>query len=201
MTLKEYANSTFVPDNPMVRLITNKMIPNELGQIDLELAKRIVQLKVLVGLYRDLDGSLARFDRYFSWDVVGLSNDSTSTNPVERRKEIEECNLEVLKGGDRWLSMYHHYNNHNGGRNKVGSQTERRAEQIVEDKVQVDKMTNKFNATTKPDTVVDYNQEVNEEGNELWELLSTHNKYDLKLYEYVERIYDIQGDQIFAILQ
>jgi len=89
MTLLQFAASQYVEDNPMVRLLTNKEYPLKLSYEDLEIAKKIVEMKALIGLYRDLDGSIARFQRYFGWPY---------------NKETQDCKLSLAKMGDKWMT-------------------------------------------------------------------------------------------------
>lgn len=51
--------------------------------------KKIVEMKALIGLYRDLDGSIARFQRYFGWPY---------------NKETQDCKLSLAKMGDKWMT-------------------------------------------------------------------------------------------------
>jgi len=89
MTRLQFASSQYVEDNPMVRLLTNKEYPLKLSYLDLEIAKKIVEMKALIGLYRDLDGSIARFQRYFGWPY---------------NKETQECKLSLARRGDKWMT-------------------------------------------------------------------------------------------------
>jgi uncharacterized protein YdaT len=44
MTLLQFASSRYVEDNPMVRLLTNKEYPEKLSDLDLEIAKKIIEI-------------------------------------------------------------------------------------------------------------------------------------------------------------
>merc|ERR1711920_943317 len=82
-----------------------------LTKTDLEVAKKVVETKCLVGLYRDKAGSLARFDRYFGWSESSIKrrlSDSNSTDTNEDGKklgQIKSCRDGVIKKGDWWLQM------------------------------------------------------------------------------------------------
>ena len=91
MTLLQFASSRYVEDNPMVRLLTNKEYPQKLSYSDIEIAKKIVEMKALVGLYRDLDGSISRFQRYFGWSHT---------------KEAQSCKLQVASAGEKWMHVH-----------------------------------------------------------------------------------------------
>lgn len=112
MSIGEYAESKYIQDNPMVRLLTNTQPGKEVTDHELELAKRIIQLKCLVGMYDDIDNSVTRFDRYFSWEVLAgrtSNNANKGLSPQliakQRREEIQKCSNETASVGDRWLDM------------------------------------------------------------------------------------------------
>ena len=110
MTLLEFASSKYVENNPMVRMLTNidsdprspsSAYESNSTEVDLEVAKRILESKVLIGLYRDLDGSLARFQRYFGWDPnknIKIEEQLTSV-------AVQTCKSELVENGDRWITM------------------------------------------------------------------------------------------------
>ena len=97
MTLLQFASSKYVEDNPMVRLLTNTRAPYKLAEADLQVAKKIIELKCLLGLYRDLDASLARFHRYFRWNDGAMGG-------KERKETAQTCKSELTQKGDTWLT-------------------------------------------------------------------------------------------------
>ena len=66
MTLEEYSHSTFVENNYVTRLLTNKS-GGSLTKEDLTMAKEILRRKAVVGLYDNLEESIQHINRYFSW--------------------------------------------------------------------------------------------------------------------------------------
>ena len=108
MNLRQYAQSKYIENNPIVRLLTKtpgKDANRVLTKDDLEVAKKIVESKCLVGLYRDLEGSLARFDRYFGWSIGTVANNSTSPEKDEEREkkltQVKKCRSGYMqKKGD-----------------------------------------------------------------------------------------------------
>lgn len=66
MTLEEYSHSTFVENNYVTRLLTNKP-GGSLTKEDLTMAKEILRRKAVVGLYDNLEESIQHINRYFSW--------------------------------------------------------------------------------------------------------------------------------------
>ena len=114
MALRQFVSSKHVEMNPMVRLLSQLpgVDPDRtLTKTDLEVAKKVVETKCLVGLYRDIAGSLARFDRYFGWSESStqrrLSNsNSTHTNEDGKKLgQIKSCRDGVTDKGDYWLQM------------------------------------------------------------------------------------------------
>ncbi len=112
MSIGEYAESKYIQDNPIVRLLTNTQRGKEVTDLELELAKRIIQLKCLVGMYDDIDNSVTRFDRYFSWEVLAGRNSNNAKKGLspqqtakQRREKIQKCSNETTRVGDRWLDM------------------------------------------------------------------------------------------------
>ena len=63
-TILDYAVSSFVENNLMTRLLTDKPKGN-LTEADLVMAQEVLRRKCLVGLYDRLADSLARFESYF----------------------------------------------------------------------------------------------------------------------------------------
>ena len=66
MTLEEYANSTLIESNWMVRTLSGKRT-GQLTEEDITLAMQIVKEKCVVGLLDHFEESLERFDEYFGF--------------------------------------------------------------------------------------------------------------------------------------
>lgn len=98
MTLTEYADSASIEHNWATRFLVNKP-RGPLTKADMSLAKRILRRKVLIGLYEDMDTSLARFQRYFGWDGDG---DPDNDTPAER-ENVRQCRGAVVEAGDKRL--------------------------------------------------------------------------------------------------
>jgi hypothetical protein len=112
MSLLEYASSKYVENNPMTKTLTNIVrhrkedslssdYQYESSDIDLEVAKKILESKILIGLYRDLDGSIARFQRYFSW----VPNERIPKEDILSSEDVQTCKDELIQTGDKWLAM------------------------------------------------------------------------------------------------
>ncbi len=116
MTLSQFAMSKHIENNPMVRLLTQKPGVDPfriLDNADLEIAKEVVARKCLVGLYSDLGGSLARFDRYFGWSAsnktqtiegLNISSNSNTSNQEETAASVKKCQSDLAAKGDWWLT-------------------------------------------------------------------------------------------------
>merc|ERR1711862_912384 len=70
MTLKEYAYSTYAESNFVARSLLNKMEGGALTKSDVELCKKILQDKILIGLLDQLEESVHRFDTFFGFTPV-----------------------------------------------------------------------------------------------------------------------------------
>ena len=114
MTLRQYAASKHIENNPLVRLLTKtpgKDTNRVLTKDDLEAAKKIIESKCLVGLYRDLEGSLARFDRYFGWSFIADANNSTNHEDDKEREmkltTVKKCRSDYMQTkGDYWMTRH-----------------------------------------------------------------------------------------------
>jgi hypothetical protein len=69
MTLEEYTKSEYIVSNFMVRHLSNKLT-EALMPADVEMAKKILQRKFLIGLAKDMSGSLDRIHQYFGWEAI-----------------------------------------------------------------------------------------------------------------------------------
>lgn len=91
MTIEAFAQSGYIENNWMTRFLVGKP-KGKLTHLDMLLAKKIVKYKVLVGLYDELETSMARFERYFGW------KDSKRT-----RADTAKCRSKVISLGDKNL--------------------------------------------------------------------------------------------------
>jgi len=91
MTIEEFAQSGYIENNWMTRFLVGKP-KGKLTHLDMLLAKKIVKYKVLVGLYDELETSMARFQRYFGW------KDSKRT-----RADTAKCRSKAISLGDKNL--------------------------------------------------------------------------------------------------
>ena len=89
MTIEEFAKSKYIENNWVTRFLVDKT-KGKLTHSDMLLAKMIVRYKVLVGLYDELDTSMARFQRYFGW------KDTSKT-----RADIAICRSKTVARGDK----------------------------------------------------------------------------------------------------
>jgi hypothetical protein len=89
MSIAEYAKSRYIENNWLTRFLVKKP-RGKLTHSDLLLAKKILKFKCLVGLYDNMEASLARFQRYFHW------NDSESEEKVK-------CTKGIISKGDKVL--------------------------------------------------------------------------------------------------
>lgn len=92
MTIEQYAKSMYIENNWLTRFLVKKT-RGKLTHSDLLLAKKILKFKCLVGLYDEMEASLARFQRYFGWN---------SESP-EKAGQIVSCRRAIIKQGDKVL--------------------------------------------------------------------------------------------------
>ncbi|KAL7488776.1 hypothetical protein ACHAW6_014363 [Cyclotella cf. meneghiniana] len=92
MTIEQYAESKYIENNWLTRFLVKKT-RGKLTHSDLLLAKKILKFKCLVGLYDEMEASLARFQRYFGWN---------SDSP-EKTGEIVLCRRAIITHGDKVL--------------------------------------------------------------------------------------------------
>ena len=152
MTLRAYAKSKFVEDNPITRILTAAPGKNPLRKLklsDLLLAKHIIANKCLVGLYDDIEGSMARFSRYFEWEDHEIANGGNETlkNVEDGKKGGLPCIRSIKK--DKWLAA---------------------------NDIKLEKNSDEY------------------------DFLAEKNHIDILLYEFIEHVYNIQGEQIFHVV-
>ncbi|EJK47409.1 hypothetical protein THAOC_33869, partial [Thalassiosira oceanica] len=105
MTLEEFAASSFLEDNPLVRSLTNKRGPMQsaaLHHSDLEAAKFILKTKFVVGLFHNMDESIRRFESFFGWSV-GETARSCQAFEVEQVMARRHNQVQVPDGTDPGL--------------------------------------------------------------------------------------------------
>ena len=66
MTLTEYAESTHIENNWMVRYLSNQM-EGKLGKDQIEAAKEVLRRNFFIGLIDEFEESMEQFTNYFNW--------------------------------------------------------------------------------------------------------------------------------------
>lgn len=66
MELEEYCKSPHVENNWMTRILTDQMT-GDVGDTELEIAKRVLKEKIVVGLLEQKEESMRRFEFYYHW--------------------------------------------------------------------------------------------------------------------------------------
>jgi len=99
MTIEEYANSTYVEANWMVRSLINvweaPLTMEQFGE-----AKEILRRKCLVGLMSRWDESMDRFNRYFDFSLQYEGKDNNRDETGTHELEYLECSERYThKGG------------------------------------------------------------------------------------------------------
>lgn len=92
MSIAEYAKSKYIENNWLTRFLVKKP-RGKLNHSDLLLAKKILKFKCLVGLYDDMEASLARFQRYFNWGTASADQMTTASR----------CRKDIISNGDKVL--------------------------------------------------------------------------------------------------
>lgn len=68
-TIDQWAQSHYIGENWMTRMLVNKHTGGKLNDNDFILAKNILQYKCLVGLTSQMAESMRRIQKYFQWDL------------------------------------------------------------------------------------------------------------------------------------
>ena len=68
VTIDQYALGNGAESNWMTRMLTQKMT-GPISYEDLNLAKHILEEKILIGIIDDFQSSLERFETYFKWNI------------------------------------------------------------------------------------------------------------------------------------
>jgi hypothetical protein len=89
MTLMEYAKSGYLEHNWVTRFLVNKP-GGALERTDMVLAKEILRSKCLVGIFDEMESSLAHFAAYFDWTSKGTSPAAAA-----------DCQKAVAQAGDK----------------------------------------------------------------------------------------------------
>lgn len=165
MTLEQYAKSRYIENNWLTRFLSNK-VGGRLSREDVLLAKEIIKTKCLVGLYDDMEVSMARFQRYFGWNAEEEEDEDTNVN----KTSISHCRSAAVRQGDKHV---------------VGHPMS-----VVKDVVNAN-----ANMTSSSPTMP-----VVRPGSIAWNAIVRMNRYDMELYEFVEKIYQIQGVEIFDVV-
>ncbi len=114
MTLEEYIDSEFVESNWLIRFLVNRRQDGVLGYEQVAVAKELLRRKFLIGLYNNLEESIARIEVFFAWTVVSppgraegakLCHDEMINNARQRDKDDFAYMNTKLQYGD---SNYNH---------------------------------------------------------------------------------------------
>lgn len=109
MTLEEYIDSEFVESNWLIRFLVNRRQDGVLGYEQVAVAKELLRRKFLIGLYDNLEESIARIEAFFAWTVVSppgraegakLCHDEMINNARQRDKDDFEYMNTKLQYGD-----------------------------------------------------------------------------------------------------
>ena len=93
MNLEEYAKSSFMEDNWMVRVLSNEM-DGKIEQHHLDLAQHVLGRKCLIGLTEKFNESILRFSHYFDWANKISQDDLTKCEAdLEIAKHVENQNF------------------------------------------------------------------------------------------------------------
>lgn len=84
--LQDYAKTKFIENNFMVRSLTNNF-EGYLTVEDLQVAKEVLRRKCLVGLLREKETSMKRFEKFFGWDYLAS------------KPGAEECTEKIMSWG------------------------------------------------------------------------------------------------------
>jgi hypothetical protein len=88
MELDDYCKSPHVENNWMVRILSDKMT-GDVGDDDLEMAKKLLKEKMIIGLLEQKEESMRRFEFYFGWRYT------------ENPQRQESCRTRILVGDYR----------------------------------------------------------------------------------------------------
>ncbi|KAL7542936.1 hypothetical protein ACHAXR_012231 [Thalassiosira sp. AJA248-18] len=91
MSIEQYAQSKYIENNWLTRFLVNKP-GGKLTHADMVLAKKILKFKCLVGLFDDIEVSMARFQRYFGWNAQYTP---------EKKAEVVKCRSMAVARGDK----------------------------------------------------------------------------------------------------
>lgn len=161
MTLEQYAKSRYIENNWVTRFLVNKL-GGKLFRTDVLLAKQIIKTKCLVGLYDDMEASMARFQRYFGWNAEVTDENKTS---------IVQCRMDAVRQGDKHV---------------LGHPIS----------VFKDVANTSSNMTSSLSPIMP----VVRPGSIAWNAIVRMNIFDMELYEFVEKIYEMQGEEIFDVV-
>lgn len=84
--MKQYAESDVVENNWMVRQLSNQL-SGDLDDTHLQKALEVVRRKFMVGLMKQVERSMSRFERYYRWTY--------HVNPTNQ----EICRERMMSGG------------------------------------------------------------------------------------------------------
>lgn len=99
MNIEEYAKSSFMEDNWMVRVLANEM-DGKIEQHHLDLAQHVLGRKCLIGLTEKFEESILRFAHFFDWtSKVSKEQLETCEADLEIAKHVENQNFSNADAG------------------------------------------------------------------------------------------------------
>ena len=88
MTLEQYIESEYVESNWLTRFLVNRRQDGLLGYEQVAVAKELLRRKFLIGLYDNLEESIARIEAFFAWTIV---------SPPGRAEGAKICHEEMIE--------------------------------------------------------------------------------------------------------
>lgn len=102
ITLEEYAESNWVENNYITRILVNKP-GGQLTREDVDLAKELLRRKCLVGLFDKMYESMFRFERYYGWRMNTDKRTCQQGLLEQGMTKYEHPSLQV--GSDAWILL------------------------------------------------------------------------------------------------
>lgn len=107
MSLVEYAKSSMIEDNYMVRVLTNTTKERSITQNHLEVAKEIIGRKCLVGFLDRMSEAMEHFAKFFRWEEV--KSIDTLHGQMESKERDAESKWECLRNATAHGANRHAY--------------------------------------------------------------------------------------------
>mmetsp|Transcript_20777 Transcript_20777/g.30755 ORF Transcript_20777/g.30755 Transcript_20777/m.30755 type:complete len:624 (+) Transcript_20777:99-1970(+) len=104
LELEDYCRSQHVENNWMVRILSGSMT-GEVGDDHLEIAKKVLREKVIIGLLEQKEESLRRFEHHFGWRYTENNQKQTSCRTrilVGDYRSNESAKHKIKEGSQAW---------------------------------------------------------------------------------------------------